>query len=218
MVKTLLTTSEVLTLAKANSKIPKCSLDDIHQIEYRERRTCLGKAFYDSLLEDLIDHSGAEEYQSGQIYAADDVVLFEGIYYKAKAETSALPSKKSDWEVAPKFNTEANNELWCRFLGIYLARLVIRNSISALSTQLTAAGTVKIDGETFEAAKEDEVVRLQKWINSQVAIAKANLNDYLNENASIFSSYAGIKEDPTCTDDPDDPDCNKHTANGYLIG
>lgn len=165
-----------------------------------------------------MDYSAVTEYEAGTSYALDDVVLYKGLYYKAKGTTSALPTLATDWALAPKFTTEAYETLWCEHLGRYLALLVLQMSVTPLVTQLTASGAVKINGETFDAAKENEVLTLKNWVNTQVKVAFDNLNDYLNENGAnaAFSSYIGME---TATEAAE-AERNKAAswADDYMIG
>lgn len=168
------------------------------------------------MLADLVDYSDKSEYDSSASYNEGDVVLYQGYYYKAKKATSALPSLNTDWEEAPKFSKSTYNDLWNKFLGRYLALLVVDSTIPPRSTQVTAAGTVKINGEEFEAAKEDSVLRLQNWVSAQIRIVKSNMHHYLVDSGlSVFSNYKGLP-DEGCTDDSDNCTDRDYT-NDYLF-
>lgn len=192
---------EVKELAKINKHVPTCDLQDIKQVEKVAARNCLGKSFYAALLADLKDYSEIPAW-TGASVTADTVRLYKGIYYKAKTTTTAEPTVKTDWEEAPKFETDCYNDLWCEGgLGRYLALLVVQNSIPIMATAVTAQGVSKRDGEGHRAAEEAEVLRLQNWIASNVASALDNLDEYLKDNSAnaCFSTYKGNTQSSSCT-------------------
>lgn len=197
--QTLILPAEVRELAKINKHVPTCDLQDIKQVEKVAARTCLGKSFYAALLADLQDYSTIPAW-TGASVTADTVRLYQGIYYKAKTTTTNEPTVKTDWEAAPKFTTDAYNDLWCEGgLGRYLALLVVQNSLPIMATPITAQGAVKRDGDSHRSAEETEVLRLQTWIASNIATAFDNLDEYLTDNSTTFTLYTGNITGSCCT-------------------
>lgn len=194
---TLITPEEVKLLSRIDRHVSPCDINDIKQVERAVKRNCLGD-IYDALVADLNDYSAVPLWD-GTSVPIDTVRLYKGIYYVSLSMTTSEPSNKSFWAKAPKFNTAANELLWCEVLGRYIALLVLQNTQPILSTPIKAQGTVKLKGEGFDAATEDENLRLQTWIASQVATAYDNLDEYLTEN---FPSYAGDTCTANCCTEP----------------
>lgn len=194
---TLITPEEVKELAKIDQHVQPCDINDIRQVEKVMARDCLGKDFYNAIVDDLNDYSTAAKW-TNTTTAAGQIRLYGGNYYRSLTSTSAEPTLKSDWEVAPKFKTDCYNDLWCEVLGRYVALLVVQNSLPPISTPITASGTVKKRGEGFDAASEQSVLRLQSWLASQVSTAFENLHEYLTDSDSTcYSLYKG-KVDGEC--------------------
>ena len=127
MPQTLLSKAEVRSLAKVSKYT--CDLQDIYQVEQREARLKLGIDFYNELIADLVDYSSASEWEDGTTYSAEDVVIWDGIFYQAISETDTEPTTVEFWELAPKFDKDCFNTLWCNYLGVYLALNVVKNSL-----------------------------------------------------------------------------------------
>lgn len=202
------------------SRIPKndfppCDISDIFNVEMAERRKCLGKDFYDELVGDLVDYSAVESYIKGNSYVVDEVVEYKGVLYKALGSTTSEPSVKGEWELAPKFTTEKFEELWCRYLGKYLALVAVRNSLTSVSSKVTGAGIIKIEGENFRPAKDAEVIGVMDHVDSMVRMVYENMHDWILEEKAggevAFDKYRRIDE----YDDGDLNECSCEVAQYY---
>jgi len=163
----------------------------------------LGKDFYDALRADVIDYSAVPYWLEGQAYDTGDVVNYEDQVFASKIDSNTSePTVTSDWELASKFTTAANQELWDTVLCRYLAVAVLKNSIPGIATPASANGVVKVDGSTFEPAPETSVKRLQEWLEGQYRIARKNLDDFLQENSDevAYAGYQGFQDDNVCDD------------------
>ena len=184
--------------AKLGDEFPGCTIDDIKQVELMERRTRLGKSFYDFLIGSLVTHE-ADPYQS-KTYSVGDKVVYNGLIYEATAETDYEPTHTADWKQADKFDDDDLNTFWYEVLRRYLSMRVIQNTVPRMETQMTASGTVQLNGETFKAAGTDPVKRLQNWVNTQLKISWANVEYHLEENKAkdVFKKYFEFIESDTC--------------------
>lgn len=184
--------------AKLGDEFPGWTIDDIKQVELMERRVRLGKDFYDFLVESLASHT-ADPYQS-RTYNQGEKAVYNGLIYEATAETDHEPTHTADWKQANKFDHDDLNEFWYEVFRRYLSMRVIQNTVPRMETQMTASGTVQLNGETFKAAGTDPVKRLQNWVNTKIAISWANVEYYLDENKSkeVFKKYTAFIQSDKC--------------------
>jgi len=198
--KTMLRKAEAIRLSNVPKKeMPACDVQDIFQVEQTERRNCLGKDLYDEMLEDLVDYSEKDEFVKGTTYNMDDVVLYNGCYYVVVvASTTQEPSKKSDWDLAPKFNDSDFEELWCSFLGRYFSLIVIRDTIQPQTTQLTGGGLIKVNGENFQPVSDSGKSGLFNWCDTQIGRCYRNMHEWLIEKiedgSTKWSNYKRADE------------------------
>ena len=170
-------------------------------MEQTERRLTLGKEFYDSLIDDLADHSAAVEYDPSATYSTGDEVIFSGILYASLVDSNdSEPGTKGKWDFAPKFTKTENNELWCFFLGRYLALHVIDQTMPSQTTQLRGAGAIQVNGDDFKAAEKEDRDSLHSGIKALIFSTFENMHDYLVSNKGVFGSYKGQKSTESCED------------------
>lgn len=183
---TLLAPSEIKDFCGVDLRINPCSFRDIYNIEYAEARQRLGIDFYEDLINALADYSAKPEYLAATTYAIDDVVKYQGTYYKALVENTGItPTVAGRWDVADKFTgacAAVYNELWCNYLAPYLANLVLAQRLPYIWTQIKDIGVTENEGNV-DGGKYD---RLQAAINRDKERAWNNLSYYLalEENAS----------------------------------
>lgn len=192
--KSLLTPREVIFWSKVDANFPTCDLQNIFLILAKEFKDCLGKAFYDFLIENLADYTDAEHWDSDKDYVTGDTVVYEGVYYTAIENTNESPPMSSCWELAPKFTKDCLNDLWCNgFLAYYLSMLVVRDSIIPTTLNLGASGVVKRFGDKFETADYKEVSSLIKHHNNKIGQAFECLDAYLRDenDSGCFDLYKG---------------------------
>ena len=190
---TLLSPSEIKNYTGVDLRINPCNFRDIYNIEYAEARQRLGLEFYEDLTNALADYSAEPEYVAATTYAIDDVVKYQGIYYKALVENTGItPTVAGRWEVADKFTgacAAVYNELWCNYLAPYLSNLVLAQRLPYIWTQIKDIGVTETDDNT-DGKKYD---RLQAAINRDKERAWNNLSYYLalEENAdnTCFANF-----------------------------
>ena len=223
MFNTLLTPGEIIHYTGISKDFPRCSLRTISMVEYHEFRTCLGIAFYEELKEAKIDYSDAVQYANGTAYNVDDVVSYEGILYKnIKASTGKIPKDDEYWILAPKFNKECFEELWCNYLAEYLSWRVIFDRIPFISTQIKAEGLVKIFGNTFQAAGSKDFETISKAILRSAERTWGNMNHFIkhHNDDGCFDLYKEIavgccSECGELNEECDCDDCEDSQSDGY---
>lgn len=204
-IQTLLREREAIILSRIpKHDFPPADIADIFNIEMAERRNCLGEDFYDALLADLVDYSAVESFVKGTAYTTGQVVEYKGIYYKAVSNTSNEPTVATDWDYAPKFTTAIYEEFWCKFLGRYLALIAVRNSMAPTARKLTGAGVIKVEGDNFTSAKDNEIVGLYNHTDALITLVYDNLHSWVLEKKeggeTAFDTYKRILEDESsCT-------------------
>lgn len=183
--QTLITEQEVIYYGGISITGSPCSFRNLFNIEYREFRNCLGIDFREDILGAVVDYSSKPNYTSGTTYALGDIVRFNGSYYKAKKETTLIPSMVSDWEIAPKFSgtcSDLYEELYCMFLAEYLALVVLRATAPFLATQIGSEGIIQFQGTNFKPADEKAVSVLQNAINQQGLIVWNNMVAWIKDD------------------------------------
>jgi hypothetical protein len=210
--ETIITRSEVLRFSHLEKRISPDQLNDLSSVEYYLRRKVFGVDFYDALVNDLADHSAVLEWASGQTYNAGDKAQRGGEIFKALKETTAEVTVESDWGLAEKFTEAKYEDFWLTVLGRFLAMAVVKNAAPGIITQLKAAGTIKIEGDFFNPAKEDAAIRLQRWFEAQYSKALGNLDAYLQERKEddLFSIYLGITSGESLDTSSGTTDPNAH--------
>jgi len=228
--RTILRPSEVIYFTNISKEFPKCELRTIFDIEYCEFNQCLGSAFYDKLLADLVEYN-CVVYDNTATYAIGDTVFSDGIIRRAIQATSGNPpSNKDYWENAPKFTTECLEKLWCDFLGPYLAWTVVNDQLPHINVKIAAAGLVKITGNGIETASKADYQSIQQSVLAKRERAFYNLDHYMKNNNGdgCFDEYKGIAanccSDCGCLEDDCDCDCQddcfdeKSDGYGYRFG
>lgn len=147
----------------------------------------MGLEFYEDLIGALADYSAEPEYLAATTYAINDVVKYQGIYYKALIENTGItPTVSGRWEVADKFTgacAQAYNELWCNYLAPYLSNLVLAQRLPYIWTKMGDVGVVEVE----ESVSEGKYNRLQNAINRDKERAWHNLSYYLALEENVES-------------------------------
>lgn len=201
-----------------------CDPQDISNIEEYEFLKCLGIAFKDVLVADLVDYSSAPDYESGSSYNEGDVVVYNGVYKKATQNTSQEPNG-SDWINAPKFTTDCYETLWCNYLARYLALTVIKDKLQTWATHITEQGVIVKSGDSYEAARQSEVEALAASIDVKIGKGYELMDYYMrhNNDSGCFDLYRGLGN-LYCDDCNQLVPCgcncveNKRSKHKYIIG
>lgn len=94
---------------------PVCNILD-HTVENYLIKT-FGENVYQELIDDVMDYSAAPVWDDEADYVLNDVVIYEGVYYKlivANSTSSDTPNCNAEWEVPPKFNKTCFNEMFSK--------------------------------------------------------------------------------------------------------
>ena len=148
-----------------------CNLHDIQALLYTDIAECFGEAFYDYLIEHLVDYSSVESFDFEKTYIPNDLVIYEGVVWLAteSVEPGGYPDENNGcWTFAPKFDNDCLNEFWCdASFAKYLSYLVIRGSIVHTSVKLTNSGAVVSYGEGYKSADDKTMRMLQAEYSSK---------------------------------------------------
>lgn len=169
-----------------------CNLHRISTIIYKDICACFGEAFFDYLIEHLVDYSGIEEYNNEATYNPGDVVCLSGFIWQAVEAVSegSFPTENNAcWSLAPKFDIDCLNDFWCNgSFARYLSYIVVRASVVSSTVKLTNAGAVISNGEGYQRANENTMRLLQAEYSS---FAQAEFNAleswiYKNKTSECF--------------------------------
>lgn len=211
MLKGIITETEVVYHSGIDLDFQVCDLRTAHNVERFEFRECLGKEFYKTLQSALASYENITwkaKDEAGDIieYEKDAVVVYNGIFKKALETTSAIPSDKSKWVNAPKFDDskycgQIYEQLWCDYLAEFIALSVVKAELPRFATRISKDGLIKLFGQNFQAADSKEVDRIAGWIDKKIAIVFSNMDDWLKDNNinGCFDNYKGIAN--TCCGD-----------------
>lgn len=207
--KTLLQPAEITRLASISDTLPRCTTSEILETEESEFFECLGEDLRRTLLENLTDLSSAVDYASGSYNEGAIVKYNDGLYYTAQENTSTEPGS-SAWSLTDKFQDGKANELWCNYLGRYLALGVVRDSLIMISTNISAKGVVLQKDQDFEPASDERLRRVQKDIMTKMKRIFRSMDRWLKEhNSGMFAGYLG-NQSTGCDDDSDN--CDQYTS------
>lgn len=223
MFNTLLRPSEIVYYSGISKEFPLCSFRTLFSVEEYEFNECLGIAFYDVLLNDLVEYSNVSAYNNNSFYVIGSTVLRDGVIYISIQDTQGnLPSNPEFWELAPKFTTDCYNELWCKYLAEYLSLRVIFDRIPHIHNQIKATGIIRLKGDSFETVGDTGVNSLQKSVLRSIERVFGNMHKYMSRNNEngCFDLYKGLaisccgecgetKEQCSCDD------CLDSTKDGY---
>lgn len=214
MSKGLLTKADIVKYTPVALPFNPCTLREAYLIEYTEAHKCIGEDLWLAMLEALADYSTAQQYSSGTTYQVDDVVAYKGVYKVAIVETNQLPDFADHWGNAPKFTGDDANdfdELYCFFLGPYLAHVILSERLPYIITQLSDQG-LTYGGRKYNAQDKARIESLERAIYRDREKNYQALRHYLSQPANVAKeAFAGwIKnkqfEDLAC-------DCNKTNCN-----
>ncbi len=163
-------------------------------------RTCLGLEFYNDLLSDMNSVSDVtEEWDEEKTYAENSLVNYRDIIYKAvQSNTNTAPVSSDKWIKVDKFKTSCYNELYNRYLKVYLSNYIVHNDLIFNAAQfgnkgISSASTDKSSKERTDiellyqwrrdAKKlyEDTLELIKLWIEKYKDECKFSNVSFLNE-------------------------------------
>lgn len=194
MQQTLLQASEIIKFVSIASTFPPCDLKNIVKIEIKEFRDCLGSEFYKYLKSNLVDYSAAVNFESSTTYNEGDVVIYKGFLYKALEATNEIPVNCEKWVLAPKFNSDCLELLWCDYLGEYLSWCILKNRLPYIVIKIDGLGAQKNFSNNSKPADDKDIQHLARSIDRDISIAFENMDSFIKENPSCYLLYKGLDE------------------------
>lgn len=153
-----------------------CTVDHVFQEELELARNCIGLELWESMISAKADYSDIDEYVSSTSYDVDDVVLYRGEYKIALVATDKEPSYISDWSAAPRFEGDCASvydELYCNYLGPFIANKVLAKRLPFIRTKIAGFGTVESKSNYHENTSD-------KRFNSMVVAVETAAQTALN--------------------------------------
>ncbi len=111
------------------------------EIESSVFTSCKWSHFYKMLKEDLIIYT-VPNYTPGSYNTGTLFRYMDSTIVSTRDLNTSLPSSLVDWDSAPKFNKECNNEIW-NVLRKFISLSILSHTISMASFPPTAAGSTK---------------------------------------------------------------------------
>jgi hypothetical protein len=197
MHKTLLTPKEIVRFTRIADTFPLCDLQTIFKIEIKEFRECLGVDFYEYLKVNVVKYDYTS-YEKNKTYNIGEYVVHNGIIYQAIVQTSSIPTTITDWTLAPKFNSECLEYLWCNYLGELLAWSVLKNRLPYISTKIEGKGLLKKFDDYSRPAEYEDLKILNYSIDRDIAITFENLDAYIKANPNCYLLYKNLDKHACC--------------------
>jgi hypothetical protein len=226
----LLTPGDVVRFTPVEEPFNPCSLSGLYLIEYAEATsgTCLGGLWH-AMVAAKADYSAALPYRD-QPYASGQAVSWNGGYRISSIDTTQTPDHGNDWMDAPKFVGPCADfyaDLYCNFVGPYLAHVVLTERLPYLITQITDRGA-SYGGRSYNAQNGKFVESLTKAVYRDRNKVRAVLDNFLTgqaalpENAACLAGWPGLVTEDTiacgCGNNtcPGGSGCrDSHTRQGY---
>jgi hypothetical protein len=172
----LLSEREAIVLGNLGSDFPptwlSSTIEDQEQ-DYFDRE--MSMEFYDALIADLVEYPQGDPYDSDQIYAIDDIVLYDGFLYRSltAANQNNQMNDTDHWVKVPKFGTPVYDQLWYRYLGRILAMEVSLPASVYSTYKASRNGLMKTSSiETgAQALNKGEISSWKETIRNQISKA-----------------------------------------------
>jgi len=183
--------------------IEQCSFHDIHSIEYKQARQCIGFDLWTSMLAAMADYSGAVTWATGTSYPSDTVVNYKGLFYLAIEDTpqNAAPPNPAYWELAPVFDAENScaekyEEFFCDFLCPYLANTILLRRLPYMDeVEYMDRKVKKSDPDSFRILVGSvSTSRAEAWGNILYYMG-LGANKDLQVEGGCFHGWIGVQDD-----------------------
>lgn len=184
MRRTLLTPRDVIRFTNVKLDITPCNFRELYSLEYYEARTCLGIDFWGAMIAALADYSDKDEWEAGA-YSEGDIVKFQGVYMIALEDTTQTPQNATAWGNAPLFEGDcatAYDDLFCDFIGPYLAYKALAKKLPYIWTQIRDTGVLVYNGGEFDTANDKEYTRLLNAVHSDARVSLGNLKHFMDQD------------------------------------
>lgn len=220
---TILRSTDIVKFTAINVNMNTCTFADIFAVEYNLFVKFLGFDFRADLVAQLADYSAVSDYNAATTYAIDDIVKYQGKYYKSlAANTGVEPNTAGKWELAPRFDTSnacgAKYEpFFCDFLGPYLANCLLDAKLGFIWSQVHDVGTIQYNGASYSSTDDNAYTRLKRAISNDIRVRLDNLKHHLNntyKEDSCFENFLDFTGAEDC-DTIDRPGSKNTTYGGW---
>lgn len=205
---TLLSPNDVRTFSSIRKlNFAPCDFEQIYQEELTLARKCFGLELWEAMIAAKVDYSAILEYIPGSSNAADVVVLYNGIYRKAKVLTTKDPSFESDWDNAPVFEggcADAYDEFYCKYLGPFIANTILVSRLPFIRSQITQAGVINQRSDKYNRSSDREFDTVIAATQAAANLAWDNLEWYMKQDAQValndtcFKGWPPYEDDANC--------------------
>lgn len=187
----LITPFEVVKFAPVRFDFPTANIcdfiDDVELDLFDDK--CLLVATKTKLEEDLITYTNVAVYDGNETYALNEKVLLDGCIFVSKANgNTASPVDSALWDLAPKFENEAYNTLWNKFLKRYLAFNITATVMAYSTYQAGSKGLTKfqIDNAGIQTVNIKEFFEWKTSITYDSGRILRNMRNWMIENIDEF--------------------------------
>lgn len=190
----LLTPQDVVDFTPVQEPFSPCTLQELYLIEYGEAETgtCLGGLWH-AMVAALADYTEARQYRDrADGYLAGEVVTWKGGYRVARTDTIQAPDNRDHWRDAPKFIGPCADfyaDLYCNFVGPYLAFVVISERLPYLITQITDRG-MSYGGRAYNGQDESLMKSVYSAVFRDRNKTRAILDSFLTGQSSLPANTA----------------------------
>lgn len=199
MIRTIQTASEIRrhSVVDATYRIEGLC-DRILIYEETALKDCLGLEFYEALLNDLnAIQSDVYDYDEEKNYIPNDYCIYEDVIYKCiNNSVGSIPKNNSDWEIAPKFNNPVYQDLYDRYLKIYLANYAIHEDIVFSAIPATNKGLMESEKDS-SGSKSVSLEKLYLWRRNAKRLSVDILELiklFIKKNKDKFKMIAFLQE------------------------
>lgn len=182
---TLMNAEEVIQLSPVQAGFPA---DYITQGIYLNERTVfmgwLGSDFRGDLIADLVDYSGATEWERGKTYSQDDQVIHKGLYYVSLSNDNGLPpTDPSGWTPGDKFQEADYQSLWDQCLGVHFALVHLKPALTWATFEADSGGImVKSNQDAGRMTVGDRgFSKYESLVKAQINQSKELIIEYICE-------------------------------------
>lgn len=163
--KTIQTSSEIRkhSIVDASYRIEGLC-DRILIYEELAFKDCLGLGFYEVLLDDLVQlPSEILDYDEENLYSINEYSIYrEDVFKCIEVSQNEVPEASEKWEKVNKFSTLCFQELYDRYLKVYLSNFIVHNDIVFNTTQAANKGLMQYSKDSSGAETVDLKI-LYQW-------------------------------------------------------
>lgn len=190
----LITPTEVIAKGHFDHNFdPKLVCSHISKAEFRfleDEDSCFGPGFYEEIKSHLVSFV---DYDSTISYSINQVVIYDGNYYKCKANGTVgfEPTDLIKWDLVSKFDNSDIQQLWDNHLWEYLALAVQHTSTFKNAYRTTSKGVMRNESDFAKPAEFSGVKALKDELMSDVDVLFKKMDSFLRKNKAKYPLYKG---------------------------